>query len=286
MKKSKKFLVAIIAIIVVIVLAMFLSPSENKDLKDDADTISGEIKQTDTLTLDAIVVDDSYRNKDNSSLRAVYTFFTIKPESNIKFTSKFDAIVNGTNTYTSEVLPLSLCKYAPNYSYSGYLENGYVGETKKMVATFLIPEGDLLEGKEIRFSDDHIEDMNELSVSTNSIIYVSSDKEACKIADPEGCAKKEKAYTDASTERANKVKSLINGYYWECYVNSTKYKVEFSAPNTFVVTTSIVENGGSYSIKNNFIFCTYDSNGTTIEIPYELENGDISIDLVEAFDVK
>lgn len=283
MKKSKKFLVAIIAIIVVIVLALFLSPSENND--DENKDLKSEIKQTDTVTLDAVVVNDSYRDKDNSSLRAVYAFFTIKPESNIKFTSKFDAIVNTTNTYMSEVLPLSLCKYAPNYCYSGYLKNGYVGETNKMVATFLIPEGDLTEGKKIRFSDDHIEDLNELSISTDSIIHVNSDKEACKIADPEGCAEREKAYADATAERAKEVKSLINGYYWECYVNSTSYKVEFSAPNTFVVTTSIVENSGSYSVKNNYIFCTYDSNGRTIEIPYELENGDISIDLVEAFDM-
>lgn len=286
MKKSKKILIAIIAIIVVIVLALFLTPSKSDNDKGKSDVeVSSETKQTDTVTLDAIVVDDSYRDKDNSSRRAVYAFFTIKPDSNIQFSSKFNATVDETNTYTAEVLPSSLCKYAPNYYYSKYIEDGYVGETKKMVATFLIPEGDLTSGKEIKFSNNNIEDMKELAVSTDSITHVNSDKEACKIADPEGCVEREKAFADAPSERVKEVEALINGYYWQCYVNSTKYKVEFSEPNTFVVTTGFGENGGSYSIKNDYIFCTYDSNGVTIEIPYELKNGDISIALDDAFDI-
>lgn len=280
MKKSKKILIAIVAIVVVVVgLALFWSLSK-----------PSETKQTDILSLDAIVVDDSYRDEDDSPERVVYAFFTMKQESNIKFSSKYvDLIVDGTNTYTSEVHAQSLCKYAPNYYYGVYNEEGYLGETKKMVATFLIPEGDLVNGKEIRFSYDSIEDMDELSVFTDSIIHVNSDKEACKIVDPEGCAEREKAYADAPTERVKEVKSLINGYYVEAYGGNIKYKVTFSAPNSFVLETTsvksektLVKNGGSYSVKNGFISCTYDDSGKTFDIPYELKDGDIEIHLVEA----
>lgn len=88
-------------------------------------------------------------------------------------------------------------------------------------------------------------------------------------------------------KKTNLVKSLINGYYWWCYVNSTKYEVEFYKPDIFEVRTSIgITNRGKYSVRNGFIFCTYDSNGVTIKIPYEIVNGDVEMNLVEAFDVK
>ena len=62
--------------------------------------------------------------------------------------------------------------------------------------------------------------------------------------------------------------------------------MEFWAENNFEVRTSIgIKNQGTYSVRNDYIFCTYDSNGTTVKIPYEIVDGDVSMDLVEAFDV-
>jgi len=240
--------------------------------------------QTENLTLEQIVVDDSYRDKDNSPRRAVYAFFTLNPKSkNIDFDSKIDITINEANTYTSEVLPGSMCKYAPNYYYGGYIETAYVGEEKKFVATFLIPEGDLASGKQITFADSGIEEINKIKISTDEIIHVNGDEEACKKADPEGYAEMQKKYEEASPELTAQVQSLINDRYWEAYVNPSWYRVEFTAPNNFSVETTFGTNGGTYSVRNGYIFCTYDSNGETIEIPYEIEEQGVTMDLAETF---
>ena len=243
------------------------------------------VTQTDTITLEHIVVDDSYRDSDNSPRRAVYAFFSINAESeNIQFDSKYmDITINEKNKYSSEILPGSLCEYAPNYYYGGYIEDAYVGESKKLVATFLIPEGDLKPGKKIEFADSQLEDIDELLVYTDDIVHVNGDDEACKIADPDGYAEIQKKYEEASPEVTAQVQSMITDCYWEAYVNPSWYRVEFTAPNNFCVITSISENGGTYSVRNGYIFCTYDSNGTTIEIPYEITPEGVTMDLGEAF---
>ena len=56
--------------------------------------------------------------------------------------------------------------------------------------------------------------------------------------------------------------------------------------NSFEVRTSVgITNQGTYSVRNGYIFCTYASNGNTIRIPYEIVNGDVEMDVTEAFDV-
>lgn len=243
------------------------------------------IKETDGLVLENLVVDDSYRDSDNSPRRAVYAFFTINANlKNIEFDSKYmDIIINETNTYTSEVLPGALCAFAPNYLYTGYIETAYIGESKNLVATFLIPEGDLVAGRQIKFNDSQIEGISNLCMFTDDIIHVNGDAEACKVADPEGYAETAKKYEEASPEMTEKVRTLINGRYWEGYVNPTWYRVEFASPNNFSVTTSLGTNSGTYSVRNGYIFCTYKSNGNTIKIPYEIKEQGVTMDLAETF---
>ncbi len=258
-----------------------VSKNENEPKNAEA------IKQTETITLDNIVVDDSYREKDNSPIRAVYAFFTVTSNSeNIKFDSKIDVTINETNTYNAEVLRNTLCAYAPNYYYSGYLETAYVGESKKLATTFLIPEGDLTAGKKITFSDSGIEDMNKLVVFTDDIVHVNGDDEACKVVDAKGYEEIKKKDEEASPELTQQVQSLINGRYWKAYVNPSWYNIEFSAPNNFILKTDLGENGGTYSVRNGYIFCTYDSNGVTVKIPYEIKEQGVSMDLAEAFSIK
>ena len=94
------------------------------------------------------------------------------------------------------------------------------------------------------------------------------------------------AFDEADAETTKLVKSQINGFYWWCYVNYTTYEVEFWSENNFEVRSSLgVTNQGTYSVRNGYIFCTYYSNGTTIRIPYEIVNGDVEMDLADAFDV-
>lgn len=240
--------------------------------------------KTEHLTLDCLVVDDSYESTDGSK-KALYAFFTVNAGGeNMEVDSKYmELTVNDANTYTSEIIPSAFCKFAPNYYYGGYIEHVYVGESKKLAATFLVPNGDLEKGKKIIFSDSQIPEISELTVSTNDIIHTDTDEEVCKIADPEGYAVIREKYNEASVEVAEQVKSLINDRYWEAYVNPMSYKVTFTAPNNFTVATRLGENGGTYSVRNGYIVCTYESNGGTVEIPYEIKEQGVEMDLGEAF---
>ena len=92
---------------------------------------------------------------------------------------------------------------------------------------------------------------------------------------------------DADAETVTKVKEALNGYYWSFYVNSTSYKLSFEAPDNFEMKTAFGTNGGTYAVKTGYIFCTYSSNGKTVEIPYGWkDNGEIDLDTITAFDVK
>ncbi len=243
------------------------------------------VTSTENFKLDGLYVDDSYRDSDNSPRRALYMFFTIDAKSqNIDIDSKYmDITIGDTNTYSSEVIPSKFCTYAPNIYYGGYIENVYVGESKKVATVFLVPEGDLVEGKDITIKDSQIPGIEEVRFSTSDIVHLEGDESICEQVDPEGCAEIREKFEPASAEVEAQVKNLINGYYWEAYVNPTWYEVEFSAPNNFVVKTSLGENGGTYSVRKGYIFCTYSSNGVTVEIPYEIVSGDVQLDLGEAF---
>lgn len=241
------------------------------------------VKQTENLILEQLIVDDTYSDKDNSSRRALYAFFSLNPNANIKFDCQMDLMVDDINTYHSELLPSTLCTYAPNYYYSKYLEDAYVGDTQKFVVTFLVPEGDLTTGKQLKFSDSEIEEIGDIIVFTDDITHVNGDDEAAKLADPDGYAEIMNKFEDAPFDVQENVASLINGRYWQAYVNPTTYTVEFDAPNNFVVKTAFGSNGGTYSVKNGYIFCTYSSNNTTIKIPYEITEQGVYMDLAETF---
>ena len=177
-------------------------------------------------------------------------------------------------------------EYMPNYYYSSYIKTIHSGTSQLVAATFFVPEGEFAEGGTITISDTQIPGCEEILFKTDGIQFFDDGESIAKTIDPEGYAKIMTAYGEADPDTAALVASRINGYYWWCFVNNTRYEVEFYAPDVFEVRTSIgVENRGKYSVRNGFIFCTYDSNGVTIKIPYEIVNGDVKMNVLEAFDV-
>ena len=81
------------------------------------------------------------------------------------------------------------------------------------------------------------------------------------------------------------VKSLVNGYYWWCYVNNIYYEIEFWEDNNFEVRTGLGTTAqGKYSVRNGYLFCTYSTNGRELRIPYQLVNGDIELQFADALD--
>lgn len=175
--------------------------------------------------------------------------------------------------------------YMPIYLYSGYINDVYVGTSVKVVATFEVPEGDLAEGRTITLADTQIPTVEELHFTTDMIQHFDSAEAMAQAVDAEGYAEilEKKAPADDAT--ASAVKGQINGYYWTFYVNNTSYEIEFWADNNFEVRTALGTNGGTYTVQNGYIFCTYSTNGYLVEIPYTLENGEVNLDVVEVFDM-
>ena len=80
---------------------------------------------------------------------------------------------------------------------------------------------------------------------------------------------------------------MLNGYYWQFYVNNVYYELEFSAENNFELRTGIgTTSSGTYSVKKGYIFCTYPDTGYTVEIPYTITDGEIDLDVTSGFDVQ
>ncbi|MBE7063219.1 MAG: hypothetical protein E7390_05475 [Ruminococcaceae bacterium] len=271
----------IAAVLIVFILCTLCACSEEKEKK-----ISGS--KTEHITIDALCVDDDYRDSDNSPLRLVYLFYTLNAgNENLKIDSlhtelKFD----DTNAYTSEHIP-SACEYAPSYYYSSYIEDVYTNTSLKVVATFKIPETELVSGKTITIEDSQLPDEERLHLKTSDIKHFSGREAVGKAADPEGYAVLQEKREGADAELTAQVKELINGYEWNFYVNSISYKISFREENEFFLETSLgLNNGGTYSIQKGYIFCTYPSNNHTVEIPYEITEGEIDLDLLKAFDVQ
>ncbi len=248
-------------------------------------TFQRDVLSSEDIVVEGIYVNDSYRDSDESSRRALYLFFDINAtKENYGVDSKYMEITfDDANTYSSECLPGTLCEYAPNYYYSTYIEDVYVGENQKLVATFLVPEGELVAGKKITIKDDELPGIENIIIHTDNIVHMDSDENICNAVDPDGCAKILAGYEEAPAELASEVKDKINNKYWEAYVNPISYRIEFR-DDEFVLKTMLGENGGTYSIRKEYIFCTYASNGTTIKIPYELTSQGVKLSLADAFD--
>ena len=247
--------------------------------------------ETDHMKINGICVDDSYRDKDNSPLRLVYLFYSFTAtDKNLEIDSVYTKLtINGTNSYTSEhyANTASAMGFMPDYLYTGYIQKVYLGSSVNIAATFMIPEGDLNSGRSITLSDSQNPDAEKIFFYTDDLQHFSSGEEIAEAIDPEGYKKALMAYEEADSSKTAQVKELINGYYWWCYVNNTKYEIEFWADNNFEVRTSLgVTNSGTYSVRNGYLFCTYSSNNYTVRIPYEIKDGDVNMDLIAAFDVK
>ena len=269
----------------------------NSTIEESTDEDSNEpqkpekVTSTNYITIDGICVDDSYQDEDGSPLKLVYLLYTLTAENeNLQIDSLYTTLtINESNSYESEhyAPTASASRYMSNYYYGSYIEDVYMGTSIKVMATFKIPEADLAPGRSITISDNQIPDIDQIYLSTDDIQHFDSSEGIAQAMDPEGYEIDMLAREEADVDTANAVKNLINGYYWSFYVNSTSYEIEFWADNNFEVRTGLgTSNSGTYSVRNGYIFCTYPDTGYTIEIPYELTDGDVNLDVIAAFDVR
>jgi len=267
-----------------------VSDTGSDDVSDTSSDIPAEpvcVYETDNIKIEGIYVDSSYRDDDNSPLRMVYMFYTLTAtDENLKIDSKYTKLtINGKNAYESEHIPRA-CKYMDSYYYSSYIEDVYVGTSLKVVATFKIPEAELTAGKTVTISDTQMPNEEELLMLTDDIVSCEGIEAIAALADEEGYSNAMYLREDADAETTQWVQSRINGYYWWCYVNYTKYELEFASKNKFEVRTSLgTKQSGTYVVKNGYIVCTYSSTGHVIEVPYTIEDGQIKMDIASAFNV-
>lgn len=244
---------------------------------------SKSVMSTETISVDSVCVDDDYRDSDNSSLRLVYVFMTIGPvKENLQVSSQYVKMrIGESNVYSSQLYPVN--KYADNYYYSRYLEDVYISEQLKFVATFAVPEGDLTGGKNIVLMDDHFSaEAEKIHFTTDDIQHYNGDTAITQAVDPEGYAHAMAQREPADAATASTVKDYITQYTFRLYANGISYALSFNGSN-FTLKTNLGSNSGTYVIQKGYLACTYSSNGYTLEIPYSVEDGKIDLDTSAAF---
>lgn len=286
MKNKKTLIIGIVVLVVILAVAgvLFLNkkPAE-KPVEKPKNTLSNNY-----MTINGIYLNNGHVN--DEGLKQVVVFYTVKAgDKNLDLSCReFSLKINNTNVYSATIE-----SDTPNYTeyyYSDIIENIYVGKTLNMAATFDVPEGDLIPGKEIV-----LEGSNNLAAGikfkTDDIKRKENYDEISKDIAPETYAKKkaekDEAMSAADEATTNKVKNAVNGYYFEMstFVGQAyiSYKLDFAAPNNFTVTSYVgggqISNTGTYDVRKGYIIVTYSNDSSkTLEIPYSFEaSGEISL---------
>lgn len=248
----------------------------------------GKVTATDYVTLDGFFVDNSYVDDDSAALKMVYVFLTINAkDTNLDVDCKYTALKIGSNSYDSDFYKGS-CVYMPAYYYSSFIEDVYVGTEIKLALTFKVPEADLEAGKEVTLSDTSMP-LSDLLFSTDDLVACESVEEIGQQVDPTGAAEEIEKHQVADEETTKQVRELMNGYYWSFQIAAgtsiMSNKIEFDDPNNFTVSSSIGSNSGTYEVLNGYIRITYTSNNHSVDIPYEIKDGDVHLSCNEAFSI-
>ena len=292
MRKVFAFLLAVMMLFCCAACAAEENPEKNNTeenkTEQPVETEPEKVMETDSAKIDGFLVDESYTDTDGKPLKMVYLFLTLKAgDSNFNADSKYTKLQIGENTYESDFYK-NACQFMPNYYYSSYIEDVFVGTEFKLALTFKVPEGDLAAGTDVTVSDTSVP-VAGLRFSTDDLIKCDSAEAVGAKVDPEGCAEVAKSRELADEATAQKVRDGMNGYYWEFYVTLgtqvTKYELEFYAPNEFEVRTPYLSNSGTYEVHNGYIFLHYTTSDTPVEVRYEYANGEVSLYCSEAFGI-
>ena len=100
-----------------------LGDEETEEETEFTEPVPTAQTKTDHCELERICVDRSYTDKDNSSLKIVYVFYTVSTQNqNLKVSSKLSQLIfDSGNSYSSEHLSKSCTGYMPSYYNSNYI---------------------------------------------------------------------------------------------------------------------------------------------------------------------
>lgn len=277
----KKIITMILAGVILCTLCACSGTKEEKKVEEEK-----TVTKTDYITVDALCIDDDYRDADNSSLRLVYLFYTIRAYDNdsITLNSEKTKLRIGENTYTAKLVP-DACKYAPSYMYGNDMVGfvcGFLSEydSAKIAVTFEIPESEFASKKIIKVEDEGLPDADKLCLKTNEVTHCAGIEEIGKVGDPEGYAELQKGKEEADAETTTMVETyLVNKGKIEGLIGQNNYTIDFGRENDFTVGVNGIEYTGTYTVRNASILCTYPS-GVSFEIPYEIKDGTVHADIL------
>ena len=261
-------------------------PAEQDAIEQEAPEKASIVTETNTATIDGLYVNEGYVNEENNQLKLLYLFYTLHPEDeNLEISSVGTKLtINDKNAYDSE-RHIGSCKYMAGYYYSDFIEDVYMGGTLKIVETFEVPAADLESGRTITLENPHVEDFDEILLSTEDITHCESAEEIAKTADPDGYAKAQRLREPADEETTATVSNAINGYYWSFFTNNTSYRIEFFAPNSYQLSVMGIDTTGTYQVTNGFVICTNGTTGAVNELPYTLNGSNVELDPATGFSV-
>lgn len=233
--------------------------------------------QTEHMQVEGMFVDSSYVSPTGRNTALLYLFYTVSTDSeNLKVDCKDNELtINGANTYKSEHASMA-GMYMGSYYYENYLEDVFVGDSLKVMETFVIPKGDLEPGRTIAYSNNLIPGSESISLRTDDILFLDSPEKIAQVIDPEGYADMAYQLADADADTEAKVRNALNDSYWTCYANDMTYRLDFYK-NTYEMTTPFSTADGNYTVKNGYIRLQHNNTGGIIFLPYSFENGEVSL---------
>lgn len=279
MKKLYGFLLIMLCLL----LVTGCGKEEKKEDKKEESKEPKSVMETDTIKINGIYVDESFEDE---NLSLVYMFYTVNSnDTNISVSSKdITLLINDKNEY-SATNSKDFIPYYTKYYYSDFLETLYVGSKLDICATFKVAKGDLVDGRSVKLKDYDIKDISNIKFTTNDIKKMENIEKISEDLDKETFDKKynerKEMLTKVDSATDKKIKKLINGYYWTFYptigTSIKTGKLEFSSPNKFKITLAGLSNNGTYTVRKGAIVLYYPSNKSEVIVPYELENGDVTL---------
>lgn len=247
-----------------------------------------EVTETEHVKLLGVYVDNSYRDKDESSMRLLYIVYEVSgTDRALSVSSKLSKLsFGGVDTYSSEKYNFDLNRMC-SFHYSDYIATVNKGETLKIICTFKVPEAELVAGQPMTLTLEGIPDGEQLLLKTDRIVFCDTPEEIAQTVDPDEYSAYLQRMELADDATTTMVRSAVNGYYWRFYVNSFTYELEFYSPNNFEIRLPSynISNTGTYLVRNGYIALCYEPDVSSVEIPWTWENDDISLDCADAFDV-
>ena len=242
------------------------------------------------VTVNAVVIDDSYVDPDHDSLKRVFIFATLHPASDNYETSSYGAqlTISDESGDTSNEYKTTLgenktdagtkaLSWSSSYYFDNVVKDVYAGEQFKIAYAFDVPESQLTDTATLSLNDSGSFGDAGVSILAKDIQHAASPEAMAQIADPEGYQAEQEARSEASGDVAAQVKPLLEGYEYWGYYGGVKNGFQFGFNGDFTNTASGL--GGTYRILNGYIELTYSHNGSVILLPYKVENGKLDVDI-------